>query len=1197
MTEKQILTQTVAETPGTRMRGTDNFTSFLDKPLLSAMRVNWETVAWVTLIAVAFVLRIYDVGARAMSHDESLHALYSYYLYNEGRYEHNPMMHGPLLFHLNALVYFLFGDNDTTARLAPVLAGTGIIYMTWLFRRYIGRTGALIAGILLTVSPSLLFHSRYIRDDIYIAFFLMIWVYAAFRYLDTRQSKWLTAIALGMVFGILAMEAHFISGAILGVFFVGLALWQVIGMRVFYAALPPFLGFLVWFYCHEIDVDLAKQAEALLQTAADQSAELTAQATRYGRIGLIALAIGGLIMLVLLWRDVKRPQWLQLRRSPSMDLAILMLTLVLPFAAPFGHLVFGWDAMAYATTTDLLRSASLVLAMTLASVAIAWYWFAQRTPAPTPDEIEENPAATPNAGFISFGIWAQLMAVFWTIAILFFTTFLTNTKNGLATGIVGSLGYWLAQQEVKRGGQPLYYYLMLGWIYEFLPIILSLAGMAVVVRWLLKKPDWDPVPAAELVEDATSTPVLAQTGEATGVRRQPKTAAENAVAGVDLLRQNRAYFAAFSIWWILATWLAFTVAGEKMPWLLTHMALPMCIFGGWYLGRLLHRIDWANARRHNALWLIGITPAVILVGAVLLGAGPETEYTTGAVANTLRWILGLGLLGGLFYLVWRWSRTIGWPTAGRLLSLGAVTVLFLLTLRVSFTLTYINYDMATEYLVYAHATPDIKIALNEIDLISERTAGGRNIVVAYSNDMSWPMSWYMRLYPNAKFFGKTPNSDSMSAPVILVGSDDYEQVHPYVQRDYIKRSYRQVWWPDMDYFNMTWARLGNAITDPQQRDRIWNILFHRRYKNKDDLSQWVNMANWPHQHGFELWVRRDLAAQIWDLGVTPVTDAGNSVEALARAREIDLTAFGLYNATYAEQALITPRTLAIAPDGARVIADTGNNRVVVLDRDGNFLRSFGSQCKLSEQDTPGCQDLDGDGPLALGDGQFNEPWGIAVDPQGQIYVADTWNGRIQVFDAAGQFVRKWGFFSTTNGELGDANALFGPRGIAINLSGNLLVADTGNKRILEYTPTGELVRQIGGGGVVGGRFEEPTGVAVSPIDGSVFVADAWNRRIQKLSPTLDFVAEWPVPSWDNHDIYMKPYIAVASNGDVYVTDPQFFRVFVYSGDGELRSAFGNFGTEANRFGLPNGIAIDLAANAVLIADASNNRVMAFPAAP
>ena len=104
------------------------------------------------------------------------------------------------------------------------------------------------------------------------------------------------------------------------------------------------------------------------------------------------------------------------------------------------------------------------------------------------------------------------------------------------------------------------------------------------------------------------------------------------------------------------------------------------------------------------------------------------------------------------------------------------------------------------------------------------------------------------------------------------------------------------------------------------------------------------------------------------------------------------------------------------------------------------------------------------GPLILGDGQFNQPWGVAADANGNIFVADTWNGRIQVFDKAGKFLRKWGVFNTTNGELGDANVLFGPRGIAITPDGGVLVADTGNKRIIKYTADGQLVNQIGGGG-------------------------------------------------------------------------------------------------------------------------------------
>jgi hypothetical protein len=92
---------------------------FLDRPLVSFMRLNWETAIWITIFVVSVILRLWMLDVRAMSHDESLHSLYSYYLYANGNYDHNPMMHGPFRYHVSAFIYFLFGDNDFTARLGP----------------------------------------------------------------------------------------------------------------------------------------------------------------------------------------------------------------------------------------------------------------------------------------------------------------------------------------------------------------------------------------------------------------------------------------------------------------------------------------------------------------------------------------------------------------------------------------------------------------------------------------------------------------------------------------------------------------------------------------------------------------------------------------------------------------------------------------------------------------------------------------------------------------------------------------------------------------------------------------------------------------------------------------------------------------------------------------------------------------------
>ncbi|MCX7669744.1 MAG: NHL repeat-containing protein, partial [Anaerolineae bacterium] len=307
-----------------------------------------------------------------------------------------------------------------------------------------------------------------------------------------------------------------------------------------------------------------------------------------------------------------------------------------------------------------------------------------------------------------------------------------------------------------------------------------------------------------------------------------------------------------------------------------------------------------------------------------------------------------------------------------------------------------------------------------------------------------------------------------------------------------------------------------------------------------------------------------------------------------------VAALTIYSDAYNGLPLFAPRAVAVAPGGNRVIADTGNHRIVVLNSNGEYIRSFGSFCNVNDPANTPCLDPDGDGPLALGDGQFYEPWGVAVDEAGQIYVADSWTGRIQVFDNEGRFLRKWGVFATTGGELGDPYALFGPRGLAIDLEGNLLVADTGNKRILKFTPNGELIKQVGGGGVIAGRFEEPTAVAVDPTDGSVLVADAWNSRIQRLSSNLEYLAEFPTPGWAGRDVFQKPYLTVPADGTIYATDPATALVMVFDRNGAVLAAFGGPGSDLSRIGQPNGIAADLANRLILVTDGVYNRVMVFP---
>ena len=222
------------------------------------------------------------------------------------------------------------------------------------------------------------------------------------------------------------------------------------------------------------------------------------------------------------------------------------------------------------------------------------------------------------------------------------------------------------------------------------------------------------------------------------------------------------YLVLFLAWWAVAAWLSYSYAGEKMPWLMTHMAQPMTLFGGWACALLLLRIDWRKVRGAQAWWLLALLPALLFTVGTLVVAFPLGGRGVDSLARTARFILAGATTAGLLYLISLAIRRHSWGLTLRLAALAVVSLLFLLTVRFTYLLNYVNYDMATEYLVYAHASPDVKRAIQEIETISQRTVGEREIRVSYDDDVAWPMTWYMRFYPNHVFYGANPTTDAMS---------------------------------------------------------------------------------------------------------------------------------------------------------------------------------------------------------------------------------------------------------------------------------------------------------------------------------------------------------------------------------------------------------------------------------------------------
>ena len=179
-------------------------------------------------------------------------------------------------------------------------------------------------------------------------------------------------------------------------------------------------------------------------------------------------------------------------------------------------------------------------------------------------------------------------------------------------------------------------------------------------------------------------------------------------------------------------------------------------------------------------------------------------------------------------------------------------------------------------------------------------------------------------------------------------------------------------------------------------------------------------------------------------------------------------------------------------------------------------------------------------------------------------MADTWNHRIQKFDDQLRPIRRWGSYANVTGAALSSQApisFFGPRDIAIDVEGNLWVTDTGNKRVQKFSPDGAPLSVFGGPGRGPGQFQEPSGIAIAP-DGSILVADTWNRRVQRFTREFRFESEFPVSGWAGQSVVNKPYMAVDGRGTIVVTDPESHRLLRYDASGTPLSVLGRQGGDA-----------------------------------
>lgn len=262
-----------------------------------------------------------------------------------------------------------------------------------------------------------------------------------------------------------------------------------------------------------------------------------------------------------------------------------------------------------------------------------------------------------------------------------------------------------------------------------------------------------------------------------------------------------------------------------------------------------------------------------------------------------------------------------------------------------------------------------------------------------------------------------------------------------------------------------------------------------------------------------------------------------------------------------------PMGISVGREGDLLVTDSGNYRVEHWQVPHQtykpvFSASYGST---------------GSGQL-----QFRHPGGLAVDDQGDVWVPDVENNRIEELRPNGEF----------KGQIGSAGAGPGqfsrPKSIAFTNDGEFWVADSGNNRLEEFTETGEFIRSVGSLGSGNGQFNGPEAVAIAP-NGHIWVADTYNYRIVELDEEGKFIRVVN-PSGLGH---IEPTgIAFGPGGNAWIADWSGARVVEINPAGELVRQFGTSGTGNGQFEEPDTVAVD-PRGIVYVVDEGNSRVQVF----
>ncbi len=717
-------------------------------------RIGWLELGFLALVLLALGMRLWELDGRVMHYDEAIHLHYSWRLANLETFIHSPWMHGPFQIELAALVMRILGDTDFTARLAYVIFGSALVGLPYFLRDYMGRSGAFFTSIMLMLSPALLYFSRFGRNDILMAFWAVALFILLWRYIHRSENRYLYLAAAVLAFMFATKETAYIITLILGGMAFLLALPDLVPWlfrRVRLCQLTGAAGFFILLFTLTLPQwsSLAGLFQGLfpglfgrgltLVNPSDVSIGLVG-APHWGEpfLGLPVYSAPWPAHLVVTAIFLGGSAWLS--RGKGLSWADLIGRTALPAAVAAATLLVLFQPISHAlgegrpaVLIDLpiagallllvlalmvhrrypLRVAVPVLAIPplLASLYTALFTplvnVGELVQTMLPDGIQVDTSADGiPVNFLVAGtillaalalsfylgllwkarVWLGCAAIYYFVWLTLYTTVYTNW-GGMFSGVWQGMGYWIAQQDVARGNQPWYYYLVGLSVYELLPLVFALLGAI----YYIKKGD---------------------------------------------------LFGLALVLWSGLTLLAYTLASEKMPWLLVGVVLPLIFLAGKYLGDLADRLSWRQVLRRGPGALMFLIP-LLLAGTVYL---LRIYLNPGASFAPSEWFI----LAGLVLLAVTAAYLVRLAQAGpgvALVGLGSAALLLALGTWGSFRASYTYDDSNKEILVYAQGSADVKATFEELDQQVfqqdfEQGTGPDAVRVDY--ELWYPMQWYVR---------------------------------------------------------------------------------------------------------------------------------------------------------------------------------------------------------------------------------------------------------------------------------------------------------------------------------------------------------------------------------------------------------------------------------------------------------------------